>query len=219
VPSVRIVVALDGPAASGKGTLARRLAAAFHLAYLDTGSLYRATGVATLRAGGDPAHEPDAVRAAQSLNIAAFQPADLRTEEAGSAASKVAALPGVRAALLDFQRNFAKNPPGGAQGAVLDGRDIGTVVCPDALVKIFVEAALETRVQRRVKELQEKGENIIESRVRADMEARDARDKDRSVAPLVPAADAWILDTSALDADQAFAAAKAHIETKLKTLK
>lgn len=216
---MRFVVALDGPAAAGKGTLARRLAAAFNLAYLDTGSLYRATGVATLRAGGDPSRESDAVRAAQALDLTAFKPEDLRTEEAGSAASKVAALPAVRAALLDFQRNFAKNPPNGLGGAVLDGRDIGTVVCPDALVKIFVEASLETRVQRRVKELQDKGENIIETRVRADMEARDARDKDRSVAPLVPAADAWILDTSALDADQAFAAAKAHIETKLKTLK
>lgn len=214
-----LVVALDGPAASGKGTLARRLATAFNLAYLDTGSLYRATGVATLRAGGNPSKESDAVRAAQALDLAAFKPEDLRTEAAGVAASQVAFIPAVRAALLDFQRNFAKNPPDGRSGAVLDGRDIGTVVCPGATVKIFVEAALETRVARRVKELRDKGENIIETRVRADMEARDACDKDRSVAPLVPAKDAWILDTSALDADQAFAQAKAHIETKLKTLK
>jgi len=213
-----ITVALDGPAAAGKGTLARRLAAVFNLAYLDTGSLYRAVGVATLRAGGDPSRESDAVAAAKTLNLSAYSAEDLRTEEAGSAASQVAVIPAVRAALLDFQRNFAKNPPNGALGAVLDGRDIGTVVCPDAQAKIFVEASLETRVLRRVKELQEKGENIIEARVRSDMEARDARDKDRSVAPLVPAQDAWILDTSALDADEAFSKAKAYIETKLKTL-
>ena len=211
-----LVVALDGPAAAGKGTLARRLADAFNLAYLDTGSLYRATGVATIRAGGDPAHEPDAVKAAQGLDIESFSPADLRSEQAGSAASQVAVLPGVRAALLDFQRNFAKNPPGGKAGAVLDGRDIGTVVCPDATVKIFVEAELETRVQRRVKELREKGENIIEARVRADMQARDARDKDRSVAPLKAADDAFTLDTSNMTADEAFAKARAYIESKIK---
>ena len=211
-----MIIAIDGPAASGKGTLARRLAKAFNLAYLDTGSLYRATGVATLRAGGDPAKEADAVKSAQSLDITQFSPSDLRTEEAGSAASKVAAIPAVRAALLDFQRKFAKSPPGGHIGAVLDGRDIGTVVCPDATVKLFIEADLETRVTRRVNELREKGENIIESRVRADMEARDARDKDRSVAPLKPADDAFKLDTSKLNADEVFAQAKAIIELKSK---
>ena len=169
-----------------------------------------------MRAGGDPAQEFDAVSAAKTLDLTLFSSADLRTEEAGVAASQVAFIPGVRAALLDFQRNFAKNPPDGKTGAVLDGRDIGTVVCPDADVKIFVEASLETRVARRVKELQEKGENIIEARVRADMKARDDRDKDRSVAPLVPAGDAWILDTSDLDADQAFAQAKAYILSKTR---
>ncbi|MBY0509018.1 MAG: (d)CMP kinase [Rhodospirillaceae bacterium] len=207
-----MIIAIDGPAASGKGTLARRLAEAFHLAYLDTGSLYRATGVAALRAGGDPAAEADAVKAAKTLDLTQFSPADLRTEAAGVAASQVAFIPAVRAALLDFQRNFALNPPGGAVGAVLDGRDIGTVVCPNATVKFFIEADLETRVIRRVKELREKGENIIESRVRADMEARDARDKDRSVAPLKPADDAFILDTSKMNADEVFATAKAHVE-------
>jgi cytidylate kinase len=211
-----VIIALDGPAASGKGTLARRLAEAFNLAYLDTGSLYRATGVATLRVGGDPANEVDAVKAAQSLDLAQFSPADLRSEEAGVAASKVAFIPAVRAALLDFQRNFAKNPPAGKAGAVLDGRDIGTVVCPDADIKIFIEADLETRVGRRVKELREKGENIIETRVRADMESRDARDKDRSVAPLKPADDAFRLDTSHLNADEAFAQAEAYIISKIK---
>ncbi len=211
-----LVIAIDGPAAAGKGTLARRLAAAFNLAYLDTGSLYRATGVATLRAGGNPALEADAVKSAQTLDIASFSPSDLRTEQAGVAASQVAFIPGVRAALLDFQRNFAKQPPHGKSGAVLDGRDIGTVVCPDAAAKLFVTASLEARVQRRVKELRDKGETYIEARVRADMEARDARDKDRSVAPLVPAHDAWILDTTALSADEAFAQAEAYIISKVK---
>ena len=211
-----LIIALDGPAAAGKGTLGRRLAEAFNLAYLDTGSLYRATGVATIRAGGNPGHEPDAVKAAQSLDITSFTPADLRTEQAGSAASQVAVIQGVRDGLLDFQRNFAKNPPGCKRGAVLDGRDIGTVVCPDADVKIFVEADLETRVQRRVKELREKGENIIEALVRADMQARDARDKDRSVAPLKAADDAFTLDTSNMTADEAFSQAKAYIESKIK---
>ncbi len=210
-----MIIALDGPAASGKGTLARRLAEAFNLAYLDTGSLYRATGVATLRAGGDPSNEADAVKAAKSLDITQFSPADLRTEAAGVAASQVAFIPAVRAALLDFQRNFAKNPPAGKAGVVLDGRDIGTVVCPDADIKIFVEADLETRVRRRVKELQERAENIIEARVvRADMEARDARDKDRSVAPLKAATDAFMLDTSNMTADEAFAKVKAYIDPK-----
>jgi len=209
-----VIIALDGPAASGKGTLARRLAEAFNLAYLDTGSLYRATGVATLRAGGDPSNEADAVKAAKVLDITQFSPLDLRTEAAGVAASQVAFILPVRAALLDFQRNFAKNPPAGKVGAVLDGRDIGTVVCPDADIKIFVEADFETRVKRRVKELQEKGENIIESRVRADMKARDDRDTSRSVAPLTPAPDAWILNTTTLSADEAFAQAKAYIDSK-----
>ena len=211
-----MIVAIDGPAAAGKGTLARRLAEAFNLAYLDTGSLYRATGVATLRAGGDPALEADAVKAAKALDISKFSPGDLRTEQAGTAASQVAFIPAVRTALLDFQRNFAKNPPPGSSGAVLDGRDIGTVVCPDADAKLFITASLEARVQRRVKELRDKGESFIEARVRADMEARDARDKDRSVAPLVPAQDAWILDTTALTADEAFAQAKAFIASKVK---
>ena len=215
-----MIIAIDGPAAAGKGTLARRLAEAFNLAYLDTGALYRATGVATLRAGGNPALAADAVKAAKALDISQFSPSDLRSEQAGVAASQVAFIPEVRAALLDFQRNFAKNPPpdqtGPKAGAVLDGRDIGTVVCVDAGAKIFVTAAFEARVQRRVTELRDKGESYIEARVRADMEARDARDKDRSVAPLVPAHDAWILDTTALTADDAFVQAKAYILSKTR---
>lgn len=207
-----IAIALDGPAASGKGTLARRLAKELGLRYLDTGSLYRAVGVATLQAGGDPADPTAATKAAETLDIEKYSPADLRTEAAGNAASKVAAIPGVRAALLDYQRRFAAQAP----GAVLDGRDVGTVVLPRADVKIFVKADFEVRLQRRVAELREGGQTIIESRVREDMAARDARDSNRSVAPLVPAEDAWILDTSAMNADQAFTAAKAHIVSKLK---
>lgn len=212
----KFIVAVDGPAASGKGTLARSLSEAFSLAYLDTGSLYRATGVAVLRSGGDPGLAADATKAAESLNLEKYTREDLRTEAAGAAASKVAAIPGVRAALLDFQRRFAYLPPNAKAGTVLDGRDIGTVVCPDADVKVFVTASLDARVERRIKELRAAGEAVIDSSVRDDMVARDARDFGRSVAPLVPARDAWILDTTALDAAAVLAEAKAHIAGKLK---
>jgi cytidylate kinase len=205
-----VIVAIDGPAASGKGTLARRLAKDFGFAYLDTGSLYRAVGMAVVRAGGDPANEAHAVAAAKALDLSAVTPAELKSDEAGNAASKVAFIPAVRAVLLDFQRNFAKKPP----GAVMDGRDIGTVVCPDAQAKIFVTASLNVRVQRRIKELRARGESINEQRVWDDMKARDARDSDRSVSPLKPAPDAFILDTSGMDAEQAFENAKAYVASK-----
>ena len=211
-----MIIALDGPAAAGKGTLARSLVAEFDLAYLDTGSLYRATGLAVLQAGGDPADPVQAVAAARALDPGRFDPAELRQEAAGEAASKVAAIPGVRAALLDLQRRFAHHPPGGKTGAVLDGRDIGTVVCPEAEVKIFVTASPAVRARRRLLELQEKGEPVIEARVFADMAARDARDSGRDIAPLKPADDALVLDTSALDAAGALAAARAFIESKAK---
>ncbi len=208
-----MIIAIDGPAASGKGTLARKIAAEMGIPYLDTGSLYRAVGLFTIRRGGDPADATDAISAANELNINDFKPQDLRTEEAGNAASKVAAIPGVRAALLAFQRAFAARP----EGAVMDGRDIGTVVCPQADAKIFVTASLAVRVERRIKELREKGESVNEQRVWEDMAARDARDSDRSVAPLKPADDAFVLDTSALNADEALASAKAFIVSKKKT--
>ncbi|PKU23414.1 (d)CMP kinase [Telmatospirillum siberiense] len=198
-----MIIAIDGPAAAGKGTLAKRLAAHFGLNYLDTGSLYRAVGVAVLRSGGDPADPPAAEAAARALDPAGLADPALRGEEAGGAASKVAAIPGVRAALLDFQRAYAARAP----GAVLDGRDIGTVVCPDAPVKLFVTASLERRAERRLKELLDKGLSAIGERVLQEMKDRDARDSARSVAPLVPAADAVLLDTSEMDADAAFAAA------------
>ncbi|WP_454020461.1 (d)CMP kinase [Azospirillum sp. Marseille-Q6669] len=211
-----LVIAIDGPAAAGKGTLSKRIAQAYGFAHLDTGALYRAVGVSVLRAGGDPADAEAAAQAARAL-----RPEDgilndpaLRNDEAAQAASKVAVVPAVRAALLDFQRRFAAAPPGGAPGAVLDGRDVGTVVCPNADAKLFVTASVEVRAERRLKELRERGIPAIPSDVLEDMKARDARDSQRTVAPLLPAADAFVLDTSALDADQAFAAATAFIGTK-----
>jgi CMP/dCMP kinase len=200
------IIAIDGPAAAGKGTLARRLAAELGFDYLDTGLIYRAVGMKLARAGLDPADVALAERAAQDLSPTDLAATDLRIDEAAQAASKVASIPGVRAALLDFQRRFAAHPPGG-KGAVLDGRDIGTVVCPQAGVKLFVTASVEKRAERRLKELQEKGLGAIYGTVLADMRERDERDTNRAVAPLVPAQDAAVLDTSDLDADQAFAAA------------
>ena len=209
--ALNLVVAIDGPAASGKGTLARRLADILTLRYLDTGSLYRATGLTVLNTGGDPKIESDAVKASESLDLSYFSAEDLRSEEAGVAASHVAFIPSVRAVLLDFQRSVAANPGAAFKGAILDGRDIGTVVCPGADSKIFVEATLEVRIKRRLQELMERGEPVIEARIRADMTARDKRDRDRSVAPLKPADDAWVLDTSNMNADEALAVALGHI--------
>jgi cytidylate kinase len=210
-----LVVAVDGPAAAGKGELTRRLARHFNLARLDTGLLYRAVGWAVLQAKLDPADESAALAKAQALAAADLENPDLRSEAAGSAASKVAAIPAVRTQLVDFQRNFAKNPPGRAQGAVLDGRDIGTVICPDASAKLFLTASAEIRAERRLKELQAKGVEAIRSAVLRDMMERDARDAQRSVAPLEPAKDAFVLDTSDLDADAVFAAAVDFISRKI----
>lgn len=202
-----MIIAIDGPAASGKGTLARRLARHFGLTYLDTGLLYRAVGLAVLRANGDPEDAADAVAAARRLDLARLDDPELRGEAAGVAASKVAAIGPVRAALLDLQRSFADRPP----GAVLDGRDIGTVVFPHAQHKLFVTASLEKRVLRRLNELRGRGVEIIHDAVLKDMTERDARDSQRSVAPLVAAEDAFVLDTTELDADDAFAAALSYI--------
>jgi len=202
-----LIIAIDGPAAAGKGTLARRLGQTLDLAYLDTGALYRAVGLAVVRDGGNPADEETAAEAARKLDIDHLSDPALRTEEAGAAASKVAAFDAVRAALLDFQRRFAHKPPAGLRGAVLDGRDIGTVVCPDAPVKIFVTAGVDERARRRHAELQDRGEDIIYAAVLSEMQERDERDQNRAVAPLLPADDAVILDTSALEAEAAFQAA------------
>jgi len=211
-----ITIAVDGPAAAGKGTLARALAARLGLAYLDTGLLYRATGMAVRRAGGDLDDPMAAERAARALDPRDLEAPDLRGEDAGDAASRVASAPAVRAALLDFQRTFARQPPEGSRGAVLDGRDIGSVVCPNAPVKLFVTASVETRAERRVLELRARGQEVIESRVLQDMKERDARDSSRSAAPLVPADDAIVLDTSGLNRDGALAAAMALVAFRMR---
>ena len=202
-----MIIAIDGPAAAGKGTLARRLADHFDLALLDTGLLYRAVGMNLVRAGADPDDAAKAAEAARNLKPEDLEAGDLRDDAAADAASRVSAVPDVRAALLDFQRSFATEPPGGTRGAVLDGRDIGTVVCPDAESKLFVTASPEVRAERRYLELRERGLDAIHGRVLADMKERDARDSERTVSPLEPAKDAFLLDTSDLDADQVFAAA------------
>lgn len=202
-----MIIAVDGPAASGKGTLARRLAKHFGLNHLDTGSLYRAVAFRALTAGADPADPDAAVAAARRVEAGDLADPRLREDKVAQAASVVAAIPGVRTVLLAFQRDFARRAP----GAVLDGRDIGTVVCPDADAKIFLTATVEARASRRFKELQAGGGPAIYERVLQDMMLRDARDRERRTAPLQRAADAFELDTTALDADAAFAAALRYI--------
>ena len=209
-----MIIALDGPAAAGKGTLARRLAAAFDLAHLDTGSLYRAVGRRVIREGRDPADATYSIAVAADLLPVDIADPELRTEQTARASSIVAAIPGVRANLLEWQRNFARNPPDGARGAVLDGRDIGTVVCPDADVKLFVTASLAARAGRRFEELRAKGADPIRHAVLDEMASRDRRDSERDTAPLKPALDAFVLDTSDLDADAAFAAVVVHVESR-----
>jgi cytidylate kinase len=209
-----MIIAVDGPAASGKGTLARRLAAHFGFAYLDTGLLYRGVATAVLEAGGDPRDEAAAVAAAQALSRHHLDAPDLRGDAAAGAASIVAAMPPVRAALITMQRRFAATPPDQAPGAVLDGRDIGTVVCPDAAAKIFVTAAPEARAARRHKELLQRGVESIYSRVLQDLRERDARDGGRAASPMMPAEDAFLLDTTDLDADAAFAAARHFVTSR-----
>ena len=218
-PTKTVVIAIDGPAAAGKGTLGARLAETYGLAKLDTGLLYRATGFKVISQGGDPEDPVVAEAAARALDPKELANEALRTDEAAQAASKVSAIPGVRAALLDFQREFAQNPPllgdgTPAKGALLDGRDIGTTVCPDAAVKLFVTASTEVRAERRFKELQERGLAAIYARVLEDMQERDARDSGRSASPLVAADDAYVLDTSELNADQAVEAALAFVSSK-----
>ncbi len=203
-----MIIAIDGPAASGKGTLGKRLAAHYGLRHLDTGLLYRAVAKALLDAGHSPSNQARAVAAADALDPAVFDEPALKSHAVGEAASLVSAIPDVRAALLAFQRNFANRAP----GAVLDGRDIGTVICPHARVKIFVTATPEVRARRRVLEFQDRGEPVDEAAVLADILRRDERDMSRAVAPLKQAADAHLLDTTTLNADAAFQAAVELIE-------
>jgi len=207
-----MIIAVDGPTAAGKGTLARRLAAEFGLQYLDTGALYRATALRVLDAGGNPETEADAVAAAQAVQGEDAGNPALRREEVGQAASKVAAIPAVRQALLQFQRDFAAT----GSGAVLDGRDIGTFVCPHADVKLFVTASELVRAQRRHAELATSGQSVDLTKVLADLQARDARDSARDAAPLKQAEDAHLLDTSELDIEAAFRAACALVRRQTK---
>lgn len=208
------VIAVDGPAASGKGALSRRLANHFGLAYLDTGLLYRATGRRLLERGIDPADAAAAADVARDFRLDDLNPDILRDDETAKAAGIVAAHPSVRTALIDVQRRFAADPPDGAPGVVLDGRDIGTVICPDAPIKIFVDAAIEVRARRRHKELRARGLKSIYSRVLRDMRERDARDRSRAIAPLVPAGDACVLDTTESDEDTVFQGALAFIASR-----
>lgn len=213
------IIAVDGPAASGKGTLARRLAAHFDFAYLDTGALYRAVALSVILAGGNLENESDAVAAAESLDMARLEDSDfaarLRTAETGLAASIVAAMPRVRAAILAAQRQFATQPPDGKKGAILDGRDIGTIVCPDAAAKLFITARAEIRAERRFAELRVNDWSLNLETVLADIHARDARDEGRATAPMKQADDAPLLDTSDLSIEEAFVAALALVEAKL----
>ena len=204
------VIAVDGPAASGKGTIARALARHFHLPHLDTGILYRAVALNLFRFGGDPGSEFEAMRACDLSSVSLDDP-ELRSEIVGSIASRISAYPAVREKLLDRQRRFAEQEG----GAVLDGRDIGTVIAPDADVKLFVTAAVEVRARRRVAELLARGSPAHLEDVIIDLKARDARDSSRSTAPLAQAEDALLLDTSAMDVDEAVAAAIAMVENAL----
>jgi cytidylate kinase len=204
------VIAVDGPAASGKGTIARALADHFGLPHMDTGLLYRAVALNLWRWGGDPGNEFEALRAADMLSV---DPADeeLRSEPVSRIASSISAYPSVRAALLQRQQDFAQQPG----GAVLDGRDIGTVIAPAADLKLFVTASAEVRAQRRVRELLERGMPAHYEEVLTDIRSRDARDSQREVAPLKPAPDAVLLDTSDLDRDAAVAEAIRLAEERL----
>lgn len=210
------IIALDGPAASGKGTLGRRISDQYGFAYLDTGTLYRGVAWAMLQAGLDPADEDQAARAAQRYDHAAIDGANIRTRAISAASSVVAKNPGVRAALLDYQRRFAKAPPGGVRGAILDGRDIGTVVCPGATVKFFVTANSAVRAHRRWLELVEARAELTEAAVYKDLLERDARDAGRADAPMTRADDAELLDTTHLSIDAAFAAARRVIDGALQ---
>jgi cytidylate kinase len=209
-----ILIAVDGPAASGKGTIARAVARHFSLPHMDTGMLYRAVALSMFRFGGNPSSEFEAVRACEG--VAQIDPTDpeLRSEAVSAIASRISAYPGVRAALIERQRHFADQP----SGAVLDGRDIGTVIAPNATAKLFVTASAEVRAQRRVRELLERGMPAHFDDVLIDIRARDARDSGRDAAPLKQAEDAQLLDTDEMTVDQAIAAAIEMVERKLAAL-
>ena len=208
-----MIIAVDGSAASGKGTLAKRVAAEFGYDYLDTGALYRAVALSLLKAGvnSNNIDEKQAVNSASELDLSLTQTVEIRTDNVAALASIVAAISPVRAELLALQRSFAAAPPSG-KGAVLDGRDIGTIVLPSADIKFFIDADLDIRAERRTKELLQAGQSVIFRGVLADMKARDDRDRTRSVAPLTAADDAITIDTSNMDAAAVLALALSHID-------
>ncbi|WP_324809457.1 d(CMP) kinase [Sphingomonas sp. LY29] len=205
-----MVIAVDGPAASGKGSIARALARHYGLPHMDTGMLYRAVALSMVRFGGDPGIEFEAVRACDGVPQVSPDDPELRSEIVGSIASRISAYPGVRAALIKRQRSFASN----STGAVLDGRDIGTVIAPDATAKLFVTAVVEVRAERRLAELIAAGKHAHLEDVLIDLKARDERDAGRASAPLVQAADADLLDTSSLSLDDAIVAAIALVDAR-----
>ena len=207
-----MIIAIDGPAGAGKGTLAKQLATHFGLNHLDTGRLYRAVARDVMAAGRDPADVEAATKAARAIDHRTLADDALRSERVGAAASVVAAIPGVRTALLEYQRDFARRPP----GAVLDGRDIATVICPDAEVKLFVTASVEVRAERRWREMEALGEPRPRDQVLAELKVRDERDSRRGTAPLVVTADAITIDTSAMDTEQVFTAALKAIGSRAK---
>jgi cytidylate kinase len=211
-----IVIAVDGTAASGKGTLAKQLAQHFGFAHLDSGSLYRLTALAVLDSQGDPRSESDAVKGARSIDLSRAGDPAIRTDVVGRAASQVAAIPAVRKALFAFQRAFLEHPPGGSEGAVMDGRDIGTVICPSAAAKLFVDARPEVRAHRRFLELKGLGIDRDEVELLSELRARDHADRNRPVSPMVPAPDADLLDTSDLDIDAALATALVLVSPKIE---
>ena len=214
--SKQIVIAVDGTAASGKGTIAKRLAQYFGFAHLDSGSLYRLTALAVLEAKGDPLNPRDAIKGARAIDLSRAGDPAIRSDVVGRSASHVAAIPEVRDALLQFQRSFLAQPPGGSAGAVMDGRDIGTVICPDATAKLFVDARPELRVRRRWLELKSLGIERDFDELLRELNARDAADRDRPISPMKQASDADLLDTSDLDIDAALAAALALVTPKVE---
>ncbi len=211
-----VVIAVDGTAASGKGTLAKRLAQHFGFAHLDSGSLYRLTALSVLEAKGDPQNPKDAVKGARAIDLSRAGDPAIRTDIIGRASSHVAAIPQVREALFAFQRSFLAVPPGGGEGAVMDGRDIGTVICPSATAKLYVDARPELRARRRWLELKSLGIERDLDEVLKELNARDAADKSRAISPLKQAKDADLLDTSDLDIDAALAAALALVKPKIE---
>jgi cytidylate kinase len=211
-----VVIAVDGTAASGKGTLAKRLAQHFGFAHLDSGSLYRLTALSVLEAKGDPQNPEDAVKGARAIDLSRAGDPAIRTDTIGRASSYVAAIPQVREALFAFQRSFLAIPPGGGEGAVMDGRDIGTVICPSATAKLYVDARPELRARRRWLELKSLGIERDLDEVLKELNSRDAADKSRAISPLKQAKDADLLDTSELDIDAALAAALALVKPKVE---